>query len=49
MGGLYTIPSDKFQGMNHGANLVGYGKYSATGKEFWKIRNSWGTTWVRLA
>jgi len=29
--------------VNHGVTLVGYGTDS--GKDFWKVKNSWGSTW----
>merc|ERR1712076_209206 len=31
--------------LNHGVAAVGYGSDSATGKMFYKVRNSWGNRW----
>jgi len=31
--------------INHELSLVGYGKDSSTGEEYWVGRNSWGTYW----
>jgi cathepsin L len=31
--------------LDHAVLLVGYGTDSASGKKFWKIRNSWGGNW----
>jgi C1A family cysteine protease len=30
---------------NQGAILVGYGIDPTSGQEFWKVRNSWGSSW----
>jgi len=30
---------------NHAVNVVGYGKDSASGLDYWVLRNSWGSWW----
>lgn len=32
-------------GLNHGVTVVGYGTDSASNKQYWLVRNSWGSSW----
>ncbi|XP_064201678.1 procathepsin L-like [Anguilla rostrata] len=42
-GGLYDDPSCSSAKTNHAVLVVGYGTDS--GKDFWLVKNSWGTAW----
>lgn len=45
--GVYTSPTcgNRPEDVNHAVLAVGYGRDSATGKDYWIVKNSWGPTW----
>ncbi|KAL3882323.1 hypothetical protein ACJMK2_028677 [Sinanodonta woodiana] len=43
-GGVYDDPSCKGT-INHAVLIVGYGTDAGTGKDYWLVKNSWGTRW----
>jgi len=50
--GVYATPCDS--NLDHGVLAVGYGIDARDGQKFYKVKNSWGTTWgeggyIRLA
>ena len=45
--GIIDVPSSECpaNGINHLAILVGYGHDEASDKDYWIVKNSWGTVW----
>jgi cathepsin L len=46
-GGVYDDSSCKWQidELDHGVAVVGYGHDSSSDKDYWIVRNSWGSSW----
>jgi len=43
--GVFNDESCDGKGLNHAVNIVGYGRDSASGLDYWILRNSWGSGW----
>jgi len=43
--GVYDEPECSSSQLDHGVLVVGYDNDSASGKDFWLVKNSWGKTW----
>ncbi|CAG0890411.1 unnamed protein product [Darwinula stevensoni] len=43
--GVYIEPQCSSQNLDHGVLVVGYDVDAETGKAYWLVKNSWGTSW----
>lgn len=44
-GGVYYEPQCQPGYVNHGMVVVGYGRDSRIGADYWLVKNSWGSRW----
>jgi cathepsin L len=43
--GVYYDPDCDPYSLDHAVLVVGYGTDEHSGKEYWLVKNSWGTSW----
>jgi cathepsin L len=44
-GGIYNTTECSTITLNHAMLLVGYGTDTSSGRDYWILKNSWGTSW----